>query len=48
MAQTMADIKKQAGEKMAKSIDTLKHNLAKVRTGRASTAPLAQEMPPCP
>ncbi|MCW5593764.1 MAG: ribosome-recycling factor, partial [Burkholderiales bacterium] len=35
MAQTMADIKKQAGEKMAKSIDTLKHNLAKVRTGRA-------------
>jgi ribosome recycling factor len=35
MALTMADIKKQAGEKMAKSIDTLKHNLAKVRTGRA-------------
>ena len=35
MAQTMADIKKQAGEKMAKSLDTLKHNLAKVRTGRA-------------
>jgi ribosome recycling factor len=31
----MADIKKQAAEKMAKSIDTLKHNLAKVRTGRA-------------
>jgi len=35
MSQTMADIKKQAAEKMAKSIDTLKHNLAKVRTGRA-------------
>ncbi len=35
MAQSMADIKKQAAEKMAKSIDTLKHNLAKVRTGRA-------------
>jgi ribosome recycling factor len=33
----MADIKKQAAEKMAKSIDTLKHNLAKVRTGRAHT-----------
>ena len=31
----MADIKKQAAEKMAKSIETLKHNLAKVRTGRA-------------
>ena len=35
MSQTLADIKKQAAEKMAKSIDTLKHNLAKVRTGRA-------------
>jgi hypothetical protein len=35
MALTMADIKKQAADKMAKSIDTLKHNLAKVRTGRA-------------
>jgi ribosome recycling factor len=31
----MADIKKQAAEKMAKSIETLRHNLAKVRTGRA-------------
>ena len=31
------DIKKQATDKMAKSIDTLKHNLAKVRTGRAHT-----------
>ena len=29
------DIKKQATDKMAKSIDTLKHSLAKVRTGRA-------------
>jgi ribosome recycling factor len=29
------DIRKQATEKMAKSVDTLKHNLAKVRTGRA-------------
>ncbi|MDH5263854.1 MAG: ribosome recycling factor [Betaproteobacteria bacterium] len=33
----MADIKKQAADKMAKSIDTLRHNLAKVRTGRAHT-----------
>jgi ribosome recycling factor len=31
------EIKKQASEKMAKSIDTLKHDLAKVRTGRAHT-----------
>ena len=29
------DIKKQAGDKMAKSVETLKHDLAKVRTGRA-------------
>ena len=35
MALAIADIKKQAAEKMAKSIDTLKHDLAKVRTGRA-------------
>jgi ribosome recycling factor len=35
MAANMADIRKQAADKMAKSIDTLKHNLAKVRTGRA-------------
>jgi ribosome recycling factor len=35
MAASMADIKKQAAEKMAKSIETLRHNLAKVRTGRA-------------
>lgn len=35
MALNMADIKKQAADKMAKSLDTLKHSLAKVRTGRA-------------
>jgi ribosome recycling factor len=29
------DIKKTATEKMAKSLETLKHNLSKVRTGRA-------------
>ena len=34
---SISDIKKQAAEKMAKSIDTLKHDLAKVRTGRAHT-----------
>jgi ribosome recycling factor len=33
----MGDIKKQATEKMAKSLETLKHDLAKVRTGRAHT-----------
>jgi ribosome recycling factor len=32
---SIADIKKQATDKMAKSIDTLKHDLSKVRTGRA-------------
>jgi len=32
---TIGEIKKQATEKMAKSVDTLKHDLAKVRTGRA-------------
>src|SRR5260221_11750486 len=32
---TIAEIRKTATEKMAKSIDTLKHDLAKVRTGRA-------------
>jgi ribosome recycling factor len=31
----IVDIKKQASEKMAKSVDTLKHDLQKVRTGRA-------------
>ena len=34
---TIGDIRKTATEKMAKSIDTLKHDLAKVRTGRAHT-----------
>ena len=33
----IADIKKQAGEKMAKSVETLKHDLQKIRTGRAHT-----------
>ena len=33
----IADIKKQATDKMAKSVETLKHDLAKVRTGRAHT-----------
>ena len=33
MAASMADIKKQAGDRMAKSIDTLKHDLSKVRPG---------------
>lgn len=37
MQMSIADIKKQAAEKMAKSIDTLRHDLAKVRTGRAHT-----------
>ena len=31
----IADIKKQAIDKMAKSVETLKHDLTKVRTGRA-------------
>jgi ribosome recycling factor len=31
------DIRKQATEKMGKSVETLKHDLAKVRTGRAHT-----------
>ncbi len=34
---SIAEIKKQASEKMAKSIETLKHDLSKVRTGRAHT-----------
>jgi ribosome recycling factor len=34
---TIGEIRKQATEKMSKSIDTLKHDLAKVRTGRAHT-----------
>jgi ribosome recycling factor len=34
---TIGEIKKQSAEKMAKSVDALKHDLAKVRTGRAHT-----------
>ena len=34
---TIADVKKTAEQKMQKSIDTLKADLAKVRTGRAHT-----------
>ncbi|MES2317209.1 MAG: ribosome recycling factor [Pseudomonadota bacterium] len=34
---TIADIKKSAQERMSKSIDTLKADLGKVRTGRAHT-----------
>jgi ribosome recycling factor len=34
---TIADVKKSAQERMNKSIDTLKGDLAKVRTGRAHT-----------
>jgi ribosome recycling factor len=33
----IADIKKQATEKIGKSVDTLKHDLQKIRTGRAHT-----------
>jgi ribosome recycling factor len=33
----IADIKKTAEEKMGKSVETLKHDLTKVRTGRAHT-----------
>jgi ribosome recycling factor len=36
-AMNIADSKKQAADKMAKSIETLKHDLAKIRTGRAHT-----------
>ena len=32
---TIGEIRKQATEKMAKSVETLKHDLAKIRTGRA-------------
>jgi len=34
---SLADVKKSAQERMAKSIETLKSDLAKVRTGRAHT-----------
>jgi ribosome recycling factor len=33
----IADIRKQATDKMAKSVEALKHDLAKIRTGRAHT-----------
>ena len=35
---TPNDIQKDAQQRMAKSVDTLKHALVKIRTGRASTA----------
>jgi ribosome recycling factor len=34
---SIGEIRKQATEKMAKSVEALKHDLAKVRTGRAHT-----------
>ena len=34
---TIADIKKTAEQKMTKSVEALKHDLSKVRTGRAHT-----------
>src|SRR5437773_12547591 len=33
----ISDVKKSAEQKMQKSVETLKHDLAKVRTGRAHT-----------
>ena len=33
----VADLKKQSEQKMSKSLETLKNDLAKVRTGRAHT-----------
>ena len=41
---TVADVKKNADQKMHKSIDTLKADLAKVRTGRAHTGILDHVM----
>jgi ribosome recycling factor len=41
---SVADVKKNAQDKMAKSIDTLKADLAKVRTGRAHTGILDHVM----
>ena len=41
---TIADVKKNAEQKMHKSIDTLKADLAKVRTGRAHTGILDHVM----
>ncbi len=37
MTTNIAEIKKSADQKMAKSVDTLKNDLGKVRTGRAHT-----------
>ncbi|MEO5695444.1 MAG: ribosome recycling factor [Usitatibacter sp.] len=39
---SISDIKKQATDKMAKSVETLKNQLSKVRTGRAHTGILDQ------
>jgi len=39
---TIADIKKTAGEKMAKSVDAFKNELQKIRTGRAHPGILDQ------
>jgi ribosome recycling factor len=41
---SVADVKKNTEQKMGKSIETLKANLAKVRTGRAHTGLLDQVM----
>ena len=41
---TIADVKKNAQERMSKSIDTLRADLAKVRTGRAHTGILDHVM----
>ena len=41
---SVADVKKSAQDKMAKSIETLRGNLAKVRTGRAHTGILDHVM----
>ena len=41
---TVADAKKTADQKMQKSIETLKADLAKVRTGRAHTGILDHVM----
>jgi ribosome recycling factor len=41
---SLADVKKNAQDRMAKSIDTLKADLAKVRTGRAHTGILDHVM----
>jgi len=41
---SVADVKKNAQDRMAKSIDTLKADLAKVRTGRAHTGLLDHVM----